>query len=73
MVEDMKDRARSTNLLDVAWMEPEAVSHAVLYLASDEAKYVTGTDLRIDAGMSHLPPGITKYLGKRMWELEHQR
>ena len=45
----------------------------MLYLASDEAKYVTGTDLRIDAGMSHLPPGITKYLGKRMWELEHQR
>jgi (+)-trans-carveol dehydrogenase len=71
-VEDMKARARSTNLLDVAWMEPEAVSHAVLYLASDEARYITGTDLRIDAGMSHLPPGITKHLGRRMWELEHE-
>jgi hypothetical protein len=32
-------------------MEPEVVSDAVLYLASDEARFITGTDLRLDAGM----------------------
>ena len=32
--------------------EPDDVAHAVLYLASDEAKFVTGTELIIDGGIS---------------------
>tara|TARA_B100000575_G_scaffold24927_1_gene16887 strand:- start:412 stop:1185 length:774 start_codon:yes stop_codon:yes gene_type:complete len=32
--------------------EPEDVSYAVLYLASDESKFVTGTEIRIDGGIS---------------------
>jgi enoyl-[acyl-carrier-protein] reductase (NADH) len=28
------------------------VSNAVLYLLSDEARYVTGTQLKVDAGVS---------------------
>ncbi|MBN1533417.1 MAG: mycofactocin-coupled SDR family oxidoreductase [Spirochaetes bacterium] len=39
------------NLLPVPWIEPEDVAHAVLYLASDAARYVTGTQLVIDAGL----------------------
>jgi NAD(P)-dependent dehydrogenase (short-subunit alcohol dehydrogenase family) len=31
-------------------IEPESVSDAVLWLASDEARYVTGTVLPVDAG-----------------------
>jgi NAD(P)-dependent dehydrogenase (short-subunit alcohol dehydrogenase family) len=31
-------------------MEPSDVSNALLFLASDEARYVTGTQLWIDAG-----------------------
>lgn len=38
------------NLLPIAWVEPEDVSAAVLWLASDESRYVTGTELKVDAG-----------------------
>jgi SDR family mycofactocin-dependent oxidoreductase len=34
----------------VPYIEPEDTSNAVLWLASDEARYVTGMQLRIDAG-----------------------
>lgn len=39
------------NLLPVPWIEPEDVAAAVLYLASDRARYVTGTSLVVDAGL----------------------
>ncbi len=39
------------NLLPVPWIEPEDVAHAVLYLASERARYVTGAPLIIDAGL----------------------
>jgi SDR family mycofactocin-dependent oxidoreductase len=39
------------NLLPVPWIEPEDVAHAVLYLASDRARYVTGAQFVIDAGL----------------------
>jgi SDR family mycofactocin-dependent oxidoreductase len=38
------------NALPTQWVEPDDVSSAVVYLASDEARFVTGTDLRVDAG-----------------------
>ena len=40
------------NALRVPWVEPVDISNAVLYLASDEARYVTGTTHVIDAGGS---------------------
>jgi SDR family mycofactocin-dependent oxidoreductase len=39
------------NLLPVPWIEPEDVVHAVVYLASDAARYVTGSQFVIDAGL----------------------
>lgn len=39
------------NLLPVPWIEPEDVAHAVLFLASDRARFVTGAPLVIDAGL----------------------
>jgi len=36
----------------VPWLQPIDVSNAVLYLASDESRYVTGTTTVIDAGAS---------------------
>ena len=40
------------NLLPVAWVEPVDVANAVVFLASDEARYITGTQLVVDAGLS---------------------
>ncbi len=40
----------SQQAMPVPWIEPVDISNAVLYLASDEARYVTGVQLRVDAG-----------------------
>ena len=36
--------------MPIPYVEPEDISHAVVYLASDEARYVTGQQLFVDAG-----------------------
>jgi len=38
------------NALPVKFVKPEDISNAVLYLASDESRYVTGLSLTVDAG-----------------------
>lgn len=48
--EDCKVRMESLTALGVACVEPEDVSNAVLFLASDESRYVTGITLPVDAG-----------------------
>jgi (+)-trans-carveol dehydrogenase len=48
--EDLKVIAQMMHTLPIGWVEPEDVSNAVLFLASDEARYVTGVTLPIDAG-----------------------
>jgi SDR family mycofactocin-dependent oxidoreductase len=39
------------NLLAVPWIEPEDVAEAVLFLASDRARFVTGSQFVLDAGL----------------------
>ena len=43
--------ASAGNLLSVPWIEPEDVAQAVLYLVSEQARYVTGSQFVIDAGL----------------------
>ena len=38
------------NALSVPWVDPVDISNAVLFLASDEARYITGVTLPVDAG-----------------------
>lgn len=49
-LEDVEPVSKSLNMLPIPWIEPRDVSNAVLWLASDEARYVTGVALPIDAG-----------------------
>jgi SDR family mycofactocin-dependent oxidoreductase len=39
------------NLLPVPWIEPEDVAAAVVYLASDKARFITGSQFVLDAGL----------------------
>jgi SDR family mycofactocin-dependent oxidoreductase len=48
--EDFGAASAATILLPVDWVESIDVSNAVLFLASDEARYITGVALPIDAG-----------------------
>jgi (+)-trans-carveol dehydrogenase len=48
--DDALDVFTSLHALPVPWLEPVDISNAVLWLASDEARYVTGVPLSVDAG-----------------------
>jgi SDR family mycofactocin-dependent oxidoreductase len=43
---------RMTNPMPVPALDPTDVSHTVAFLASDEAKYITGVTLPVDAGFN---------------------
>jgi SDR family mycofactocin-dependent oxidoreductase len=51
-LEEVTPAFRELNLLDIPWMEPQDISNAMLWLASDDARYVTGATLTVDAGMT---------------------
>jgi SDR family mycofactocin-dependent oxidoreductase len=48
--EQAAEGMKALNAMPVPWVEAVDISNAVLYLASDEARYVTGTTTVIDAG-----------------------
>jgi SDR family mycofactocin-dependent oxidoreductase len=48
--EDATPAFYSQQAMPVPWIEPVDISNAVLFLASDEARYITGMQLRVDAG-----------------------
>ncbi|MDT7639582.1 MAG: (-)-trans-carveol dehydrogenase [Pseudonocardiales bacterium] len=42
--------AKTMHVMDLGWVEPRDVSNALLFLASDEARFITGISLPVDAG-----------------------
>ncbi|MGV0645919.1 mycofactocin-coupled SDR family oxidoreductase [Mycolicibacterium sp. XJ879] len=48
--DDLAPVCQSFHFLPTPWVETEDISNAVLFLASDEARYITGVTLPVDAG-----------------------
>ncbi|MFG3524941.1 mycofactocin-coupled SDR family oxidoreductase [Nocardia nova] len=48
--DDLAVAAQFMHVLPIGWVEPIDISNAVLFLASDEARYITGLPLTVDAG-----------------------
>ncbi|GAA2734470.1 mycofactocin-coupled SDR family oxidoreductase [Actinocorallia aurantiaca] len=48
--EDMAPISQMMNALPIPWVEAVDISNAVLFLSSDEGRYITGVTLPIDAG-----------------------
>ena len=48
--DDVASIFQSVNLLPIPFLEPVDISNAVVWLASDESRYVTGLAMSIDAG-----------------------
>lgn len=48
--EEFAKVSQSLLALPVPWVEPVDISNAILFLASDEARYITGVALPVDAG-----------------------
>jgi (+)-trans-carveol dehydrogenase len=48
--DDMAVAAQAINVLPIPWVEAIDISNAVLFLASDDARYITGVPLPVDAG-----------------------
>ena len=49
-VDEAYEGFRSFQAMPVAWVDPSDISYAVVYLASNESRFVTGLQLTVDAG-----------------------
>ena len=47
---DAIDRFMTLNLMPVPWIEAQDISNAMMWLCSDEARFITGSMLPVDAG-----------------------
>jgi (+)-trans-carveol dehydrogenase len=54
-VDDVVDGFKRVNPMGRPWLQPEEVSQAVVHLASDDSRWITGTVLPVDQGISNHP------------------
>ena len=52
-VDDVAEGFRKSMPMGLPWIEPEQISDAVVFLASDSARYITGTVLPVDQGTTN--------------------
>ncbi|MEU6643570.1 mycofactocin-coupled SDR family oxidoreductase [Saccharomonospora sp. NPDC046836] len=48
--DDFLEAARTLQVLPTPWVQPEDIANALLFLVSDEARFITGVALPVDAG-----------------------
>jgi NAD(P)-dependent dehydrogenase (short-subunit alcohol dehydrogenase family) len=48
--DDLAAVCQTFHMLPIPWVQPEDISSAVLFLASDESRYISGVPLPVDAG-----------------------
>ena len=48
--EDAAEAFKTLNALPIEWVEPVDISNAIAFLVSDDARYITGVQLPVDAG-----------------------
>jgi NAD(P)-dependent dehydrogenase (short-subunit alcohol dehydrogenase family) len=48
--DDYGELFQSMHMLPAKWADPRDISNAVLWLASDESRYVTGLQVKVDLG-----------------------
>jgi SDR family mycofactocin-dependent oxidoreductase len=56
--EEFEQAAPVMQALPIPYVEPEDISNAAVFLASDESRYVTGMQLRVDAGSVIKQPAL---------------
>ncbi|MDH6292432.1 mycofactocin-coupled SDR family oxidoreductase [Rhodococcus opacus] len=71
-LDDMEFPSQATMLLPIPWLQPEDLSKALLFLASDDARYITGVALPVDGGTLAQPAGIPQIAAERLGELQYQ-
>ncbi|HLY34727.1 MAG TPA: SDR family oxidoreductase, partial [Jatrophihabitantaceae bacterium] len=49
--DDVREAMTAMHPFPVPWVDPVDVSNAIVFLASDAARYITGVSLPIDAGL----------------------
>jgi (+)-trans-carveol dehydrogenase len=49
-IDQFRERVRAANVLPIPWLDAVDISNALLFLASDEARFITGVALPVDAG-----------------------
>jgi NAD(P)-dependent dehydrogenase (short-subunit alcohol dehydrogenase family) len=49
--EDAEEVMKAMSALPVAWLDAREISNAVLFLASEEARHITGITMPVDGGM----------------------
>lgn len=49
-VDDFRPVAEFMHVLPIGWVEPVDISNAVLFLSSEEARYITGLPMTVDGG-----------------------
>ena len=52
-VDDVEEGFRNSMPMGLPWIDPADISEAVLFLASDSARYITGTVLPVDQGVTN--------------------